>query len=465
MFFTRISFRIAALYAGAFFISALILFAFTAYFLLSSLQVKDRDLLNEKIGEYANLYERDGIRGLQLRATSRSIRHAQDFVVRLSNPAGTTLFIHVPDRDDVTALSLDDVDGSLSRNPRGDGWSQIPSGDFGDSIELVTRTLSDSSVLQVGKDTEDREEFFESFLKVYFRGLIPTVVISLFAGWLFANRLLKPIRWLRQTVERIRSGKSTARVPTTHVRDELTDLGQLFNQMLDENARLVQGMRETVDNVAHDLRTPIMRLQASVDMTLQSSASEAGLRDALVESKENSQMILRLIDTIMDISEAEAGTLKLNREVLQIEDIVHLVVDLYGFHAEEKQMTIEIRSLVGFQLFADRVRLMQVLSNLLDNAIKYSPAGTTITLETSVQEGLGVLTVSDQGVGIGDDKAARIWDRLYREDSSRNSRGLGLGLSLVKAIVEAHGGRASVTKTASGVGASFRVSIPRMTNL
>lgn len=458
MFLSRISFKIGFWYSIAFIFNALLLFGLTAYFLMDSLQSKDRDLLNEKINEYSILYKRDGISGLRLRVSSQEIKNARDFVVRLSDKDGKTLFIHSPDRsEDEDAPQLIDIENHLSKYGNKNGNIIIPAPDFGDEIEVVSKILSSGDILQVGKDTEDREEFFNSFTEAYFKVLIPLFVIAILVGGFLSSKFLEPIRNLTQTVQSIRSGNSKARVILHKTKDEFWHLSQLFNQMLEQNESLVQGMKETVDNVAHDLRTPVMRLQNAIEATLRGSDDIEKFRNALIECKENSELILNLLEGIMDISEAEAGTLRLKKEQVSSYALIEDVQGLYCFVAEEKNIKIQINHLKDFTIKGDRTRLIQALSNLVDNAIKYSKEFSTIRIVSQTDQEFGFLKVIDEGVGISEQELPKIWDRLYRTDTSRSSRGLGLGLSLVKAIINAHGGTVEASSNNSGVGSTFTI--------
>lgn len=461
MFSNRISFKIGVWYSLAFIVSAILLFVLTAYLLMTSLQHKDHDLLNEKLQEYSVLYARDGVNGLKFRVSSQEIKRARDFMVRLSDKSGKTLFIHSPDRsDDEDAPTLTHIDTFLQKNNVNNGWVVIPGGGFGDEVEVASRVLPAGETLQVGKDTEDREEFFQTFSNAYLKGLIPIFLLAIAVGVLISHRLLKPIRWLTQTVESIRSGNPKARVPIHQGKDELWRLGTLFNQMLEQNEKLLQGMRDTVDNVAHDLRTPIMRLQNAVEGALAGKVEVSRLQEALIDCQESSELLLKLVDGIMDIAEADAGTLSLKKERLNSSELIANAIDLYGFVAEEKNIALVTNLDRPFVLSGDRVRLLQAVSNLLDNAIKYSPEGTTITVDSHIEDGVGKISVTDQGIGIPENEMGRIWERLYRVDSSRSSRGLGLGLSLVKAIVQAHGGKVGAARNPSGIGTIFFVKFP-----
>jgi signal transduction histidine kinase len=169
--------------------------------------------------------------------------------------------------------------------------------------------------------------------------------------------------------------------------------------------------------------------------------------------------VLVMLETLMDISEAESGAMPLQRETLVLADIAERAVDLYREVAESKGLLLEVTVDRAVAVTGDRVRLEQVAANLVDNAIKYTPSGGRVGMSVGAEGDTAMLRVSDTGIGIAPDEVPRIWDRLFRGDRSRTERGLGLGLSLVKAVVEAHGGTATVT-SAPGRGSTFVVSLP-----
>jgi len=166
-----------------------------------------------------------------------------------------------------------------------------------------------------------------------------------------------------------------------------------------------------------------------------------------------------MLNTLMDISEAESGTLQLRREPLPLGDIVARAVDLYRDVADAKGVTVTAIASPEIIVSADRTRLEQVAANLIDNAVKYTPAGGRVDVEARREGDAAVLEVRDTGPGIPANELPRIFDRLFRGDTSRTERGLGLGLSLVKAIVEAHGGTVTVNSEL-GRGSTFSVSLP-----
>lgn len=276
-----------------------------------------------------------------------------------------------------------------------------------------------------------------------------------------AVHTLRPLRHLIDTTRSIiETNKMDVRIPATQKRDELEELGILFNTMLEKIEALINGMKMALDNVAHDLRTPMTRLRGTAEMALHGEKNIDTLKEALLDCLEESERVLVMLNTIMDISEAETGTMKLNWERVDIVTLVNEMAELYSYVAEEKKISVRTLWPKELYLTADPNRLRQVLSNLIDNAVKYTPSGGSIDIEAFQKDQQVGITIKDTGIGIPPEELPQIWDRLYRGDKSRSQRGIGLGLSLVKAIVHAHRGQVEASSTINR-GSSFTVYIPQ----
>ncbi len=254
------------------------------------------------------------------------------------------------------------------------------------------------------------------------------------------------------------TGRTDARVPVAGTGDALDELTALFNAMQDKVEGLVTAMRGALDNVSHDLRTPLTRLRGTAELALAAEPDSERYREALAECVEESDRVLVMLNTLMDISEAESGAMQLHRTPVALDEVVARAVELYRDVADARGVTLEARSSGDVTVSADRTRLEQVAANLIDNAVKYTPPGGRVDVDVRSEDGRALLRVADTGPGIPADEVPRIWDRLFRGDTSRTERGLGLGLSLVKAVVEAHGGTVEV-ESRPGQGSTFTVTL------
>jgi signal transduction histidine kinase len=303
-------------------------------------------------------------------------------------------------------------------------------------------------------------------VRTNYRGLFATAVGPLLLAGISGGVILVilALRPLRRTVavmrHIVRTGDWAARVSPPQAAGEMRNLAEAFNAVLERQQRLVESLRQSLDHVAHDLRTPLTRLQVAVESGLEKTGADSTAREALADCLEETQRVQATLDTLLDVAEAEAGAMRLKREKIRAADLLAEVAELYEFVAEEKGAKLEVRESPGVEFEGDRVRLRRALTNLVDNALKYLGTGRSIVLSAELTEREVFLRVQDDGLGISPEDLPRIWDRLFRADRSRSAPGMGLGLSLVKAIAEAHDGRAEAVST-PGRGSVFLLRLPR----
>jgi signal transduction histidine kinase len=449
--------RLAIWYAAIFVASSLALIAVTYVLLSTSLRQYDREIIESTLVRYATAYRSGGVNGL-----ASAIRRDQagasyePLFVRAVGPFQDVMYLSPQTesrRYDLSQLEMP--------APGEQSWSTLAGSDESEPLEVASVRLLDGTLFQVGKSTARREALLRRFRIILLVDFASLVAIGLAGGAVFTASALRPLTNLNETVREImRTGKVQSRVPARENGDALDELGIQVNAMLDRIESLIAGMRGALDNVAHDLRTPMMRLRGIAETALQSGDDPAAIREALADCLEESDRVVAMLNALMDISEAETGTMRLHREQVNLTELVGQAVELYEDVAEEKQVTIENQASGELWVDVDRTRMRQVIANLLDNAVKYTPAGGRVEVGTSARDGEVLLSVRDTGIGIPREELPRIWERLYRGDKSRSEHGLGLGLSLVKAIVEAHGGRVTV-ESSRDQGSQFLLHLPR----
>jgi len=451
-----VGFRLTLWYSTLFILSSLLLFTLAYLLLSSSLNKQDKVAIESKVIELSVLYQSEGIESLRREVSiERKFEKESSYFVRLAGQENKTLFLMLPYQ-----WAEFDIKKLEKMAPKeGTVWTRLPSKINKSVLEIASVQLTDGYLLQAGKSTRDREKVLKHFRETFVAAVIPLILFGLAGGTFLGFRALQPIRQLIETIRSVSTGRMDARVPSPQTADELEALVKLFNAMLEKIETLIRAMKGSLDNIAHDMRTPMTRLRVSAERALQSGQKAEACEQALADCIMESEQILKMLDTLMDISEAETGVMKLNREVVDLRALMGKVVDMYSYVAEENGIRIHLSAPDGLCITADRARISQVLANMLDNAIKYTPRGGLIDLEAHGEGSQVVIIVRDSGIGISREELPKIWGRLYRGDQSQAQRGLGLGLSLVKAIVGAHKGRVHVFSE-PGKGSAFTICLP-----
>jgi signal transduction histidine kinase len=453
-FHKTFAFRLTFWYSAILIVSFLTLSVLSYLFVFSSIR-DNRRAIKAELSKYVSLAEHGGIEAIRTASLKqRNASRRNSFFVRVVDPDNKTQFLSNPrlwEPFDTTRPQDQLIEGQ---------WHYYTSRRDGDLLEVMSARLRDNKLLQVGKSIQDRGDVLEHFRDTLLATIIPIVLVGFAGGGFFAFRALRPIRNISAVARSIvDTGRFDARVPDNQAGDELNELVVLFNQVLGRIETLIEGMQEALDNVAHDLRTPVTRLRGVAEEALRSESGNQAKREALADCLEESERIMTMLNTLMDVSEAETGTMKLSLESINLAAVVEEVAELYDYVAQEKSIELATNAPADLYLRADRARLRQVLANLVDNAVKYTPHGGRVDIKASKEGEHVVVLVKDNGIGIPIDEIPRIWDRLYRGDKSRSQRGLGLGLSLVKAIVQGHHGRVEAVPNPGG-GSVFSVYLP-----
>jgi signal transduction histidine kinase len=440
-------------YAASFLVITVALLIIS-YVYLSSAVRDNRKIIESKLKEVTRVVQEHGIESIN-----------QYVKLNYPNYSGKAVFVRIIDGNDRVAFQshpeIWEEFHSASRSPSViDIWQYVTSSIDRDVFELMTTRLPGGYILQAGKEIQDRKEILEQYRDTIIGVTSGMILIGLVGGALLAFRAMRPVRHLSQVIQSVvLTGNVKARVPENGRGDELDELSRLFNQMLGRIQSLIAGMKEALDNVAHDLRTPLTRLRGTAEVGLQDGGDTEQCREALASSIEETDRILSLLNSLMDISEAETGIMRLKPEKLNLSKMLAEVAELYQYVAEEKNVSISINDSPDMVITADRSRLRQVFANLMDNAVKYNCSGGHVIVRARQEPTRTIVTFEDSGISIAPGDVDKIWDRLYRGDKSRTQPGLGLGLSMVKAVVRAHHGTVEV-QSANGKGSIFTLSLP-----
>lgn len=449
------SLRLTFWYALISLIAYIAIFGFAYYSFYKTFKNEDKRAVTSLFQKYLAYYKEGDISGLQEQIESeRSGDKPFNVLIRISDGNNQTLLISLPDEWHVGEISsISNL--NITSQPQKIGYRESV-------FEIHTFKLIDGNFFQIGKDISQREGLLNRFRQISIVISMPAIAMSFLVGYLLTFRALSPIRHLTKTVTSIlNTADITARVPSNKSSDEIGNLVILFNAMLDRIETLVNAMKESLDVVAHDLRTPMTRLRGIAEDALSSEGDMDRCREALSDCLEESERLLKMLNTLMDISEAQAGTLNLKKERIDMSELLRQTVEVYQYVAEQRDITINL-SVDTHDCFitVDSNRMHQVVGNLLDNAIKYTHNGGLVNVRMYKNpKNEVVIEVSDNGIGINEADISRIWHRLYRAGQNQTRQGMGLGLSLVKSIVELHGGRVEV-RSRLDVGSTFSVYLP-----
>ena len=298
--------------------------------------------------------------------------------------------------------------------------------------------------------------------------VLPVALIAAgFAGYRFAIKVLDPLEQMSSLTERITARRLDERIPVKNPEDELGHMALVLNGLLERLEESFEKLRRFTSDVSHELRTPLAAIRSVGEVGLQEEHDAEKYRDIIGSMLEEVAKLTVMVDTLLTIAHADSGAIQLQQTTFALMDLVQEAVAVVGVLAEDKKQTLSVTGDGEAVVNADRAFLRMALVNLLDNAVKYSPSGSTIRVSlhpagtASGSRQFVELAIEDQGPGIPEDAQQRVFDRFYRLDEarSRDSGGFGLGLPIAKWAVEAHGGNISV-KTSLSTGTIFSIKIP-----
>jgi signal transduction histidine kinase len=327
-------------------------------------------------------------------------------------------------------------------------------------VRMVYGFIGPDKILQIGLSLDEDARFLEIFRRVFSGSFLFLMVTSTIIGWFMAKRALSSIEEVTKTAVDISKGSFEKRVAIKAHDKEIRRLAMAFNRMLDYIHALIRGLREVTDNIAHDIKTPITRIRGLAELELNKGRSGDISQRLAADTVEECDNLLQLINTMLEISEAETGIADVAREPLDMGNIISKALDLFQPIAKEKGVLLDAHLPEHINIHGNKNGLQRMVVHLLDNSIKYTLPGGTVTVSLQDNNGQILIRFDDTGIGISEKDLPHIFQRLYRCDRSRSQAGYGLGLSLALAIVRAHGGNITATSRL-GKGSLFLVTLPR----
>jgi signal transduction histidine kinase len=447
--------RLAALYFALFATSVLTLLVFIYFSTADFAQRQTEATLDAESRGLAEQYQERGLAGLVGIIQDRSAAHRS-----------TDRSIYL-----ITDPMLHPLAGNLTQWPRATplrpGWIVFPVEDTRDGLTQQHSALASVFVLPggyrllVARDLRDVTAFRARITNTLAWSALLTLALGVVGSVFMTRHMLRRVEAVNRTSERIIHGDLSQRVPVSGSGDEFDQLAANLNAMLDQIERLMNGIRQVTDNIAHDLRTPLARLRARLEVTLLEKPDAARYADALRDTIAEADRLLVTFNALLSIGEAEAGSRREAWSVVDLAEIARNVAELYDPVADENGLKFVVAIDDALPVRGDRHLLSQALANLLDNALKYTPEGE-VRLSAHAQGDTARVEVADGGPGVPPDRREAVFDRFVRLEGSRSTPGNGLGLSLVRAVAKLHAGACWLEDNAPGLRAVLTVPLVKV---
>ncbi len=455
-----LSFRLTLWYAGVFALSSCVAFLLF-YALITSFirEQTDQDLLAQ-VNRFSTLGATEGVEAVKnaavVEAQAAGVKKVFFRLLSLNGQVFSSSNMAYWKNIDIHETTIKEL--LRSRRPV---FETITISQRKEKVRILYAMLGPTIVLQVGQAMESYSRFLDAFKGIFITTMTFLIVLAAGVGWFMARQAVSGVEAVTRTAQKISGGTLEERVPVKARGDEIDQLAITFNQMLDRIQTLLTEIKEMGDNMAHDLRSPITRIRGIAEVTLTTGKSLAEYEAMAANTIEECDRLLDMINTMLMISKAEAGVSHLTREEIDLAGVIQEACRLFEPTAEDKGITLSCEVAENSRFVGDSRMIQRMLSNLLDNAIKYSLPGGSVVISIAEKDAQVRVSIKDTGIGISSKDLPHIFERFYRCDQSRSQAGIGLGLSLARAIARAHGGDIAVTSVLNQ-GSIFTIILPRL---
>lgn len=438
-FLRTTTFRQTLLSAALFALSSFIILAFV-YAASAGMTGRRADAaVAEEVIALQAQFDAGGIRTLNRYILQRTVGGGADYLYLLVHPSGRTLSGNLSGLPDLEP----DEEGRLQfpyRRPLAIGTEDSEKDDRTARGQIIE--LTSGYQLFVGLDVHEEYQLVSRMLNTILAASALALALGVAGGVFISRRFVARLDRINEVARTVRAGDLKRRAPRTYSGDELDELSQNFNNMLDRLEALMHRMRQTGDSIAHDLRTPLTRMRNRLDEALREDGDLETREQALERAVSDTDEILGIFNAILSLSRLESGESRKALTELDPADVAEDLAELYEPVCEDEGLAFTAEIERGLTIQGDRGLLSQALANMLDNAVKYTPSGGAVALRLRRNgDGRVEFSVTDTGPGIPETDRERVVQRFVRLDNSRSQPGSGLGLSLVKAIIDLHQGR------------------------
>lgn len=448
-----ISWRLTVWYAGLLLLALLACY-FVSYILVSSLALgKIDDALETEAQECTLIHAKLGLPAVIEHARHEAqIEGTQDLLFKILDSTGNVTF--QTDDSKWDSLKID-----LSKIPGNAGSVLLSSSLRGSTREtrLVVQRLAPNVILVVAASTHDEVALIAESMRLVLGVMLLVWLATAIIGFMLARRGLRGIGDVKQAAMDFAAGAIDRRARRTNRGDEVDLLARGFNTMAERISKLLNNLRETNDSLAHELRSPVTRIRGRCELAL--NRGNAELRDVTEETIDQCDRLLGMINTMLEISETEAGVARMNRTDVDLAALLQDACELFEPAADDAGITLTCTTTDTLHVRGDVGKLQRLVSNLLDNALKYTPSGGKVAITAAKVAQSVEIKITDTGVGISPQDLHGIFERFYRGAAGEGRAGNGLGLSLAQTIARAHDGDITVHSTA-GEGSTFTVRFP-----
>lgn len=452
-------FRLTLWYGVVFTVMLMAAFVVAYRALVQRMETTLDEKLATVVRQFDTIYRNSGFKGLSRVFSNECARLGTARVFcRMVDASGFTLF----------SSDMSSWKAVPTPSPK-EFWGLDPDTVIMDTLNLPTKPypvrvalLQDvhGNIFEYGISLEQIVEASGNLRELFLLTTISMVVVAVTAGHMVATRAMMDLQRITDVVHEVMAGDFSRRVPELRAGEEVETLARAFNMTTERVETLIHDLKDVTSNVAHDLRSPLTRIRAAAEMALMNRSPDEDPRETLGLVLEECDRLIGMINTMLEIAEADSGVIDYRSGVVDLARVAAGAAELFQPVAEARniELTVHVEA-EHAPVLGDLSMLQRVVSNLLDNAIKFTPEKGHVRVRISRNRKTAVFEVEDTGPGIPPEDTARIFERFYRGDASRTTPGNGLGLSYVQSVVRAHGGEIRIDSTV-GAGTTMRVHLP-----